>query len=222
LFSQKVTLKSIWVVFFRREFMNNNIKAFTIVELAVVLVVIGIILAMAVKGKQLVEAAQIKADIKKIENIRTAMYIYYAKTGRYPDNRPDAHAQQYKVLDKTQLYETVKASDFFLPHISDGAEIILEWCSRGTYGQIPVSPKEDRFTNDFNMTDGVCAHWYISKVGVCSLESILDDSFLNSGDGMAWNVVSDAEIDTVDMQNCYSNSGMLGDQRTGSYAFKLL
>jgi prepilin-type N-terminal cleavage/methylation domain-containing protein len=53
-------------------------KGFTIVELAIVLVVIGIILAMAVKGRNLVEAARYKAEINKIRKLEAAVHIWLA------------------------------------------------------------------------------------------------------------------------------------------------
>ena len=52
-------------------------KGFTIVELAIVLVVIGIILAMVVKGKQLVESARNKAELAKITKLEAATAIYF-------------------------------------------------------------------------------------------------------------------------------------------------
>jgi prepilin-type N-terminal cleavage/methylation domain-containing protein len=53
-------------------------SGFTIVELAIVLVVIGIILGMAVKGKSLVDAARFKAEINKINKLQTALHIWLA------------------------------------------------------------------------------------------------------------------------------------------------
>ena len=63
-------------------------RGFTIVELAIVLVVIGIILGMAVKGKTLVDAARVKADLAKIYKIEAATAIYYTKTGELPVYNP--------------------------------------------------------------------------------------------------------------------------------------
>ena len=51
-------------------------NGFTIVELAIVLVVVGIILAMAIKGKQLVDAARDRAELGKIMKLEAATAIY--------------------------------------------------------------------------------------------------------------------------------------------------
>jgi prepilin-type N-terminal cleavage/methylation domain-containing protein len=61
-------------------------KGFTIVELAIVLVVIGIILAMAVKGRNLVEAARYKAEINKIRKLEAAVHIWLATHPEIPNS----------------------------------------------------------------------------------------------------------------------------------------
>ena len=59
-------------------------KGFTLVELAIVLVVIGLLMGMAFKGKSLVDAARIKAEVNKVTKIGTAIHSYYAKYGALP------------------------------------------------------------------------------------------------------------------------------------------
>jgi prepilin-type N-terminal cleavage/methylation domain-containing protein len=60
--------------------MNIKSKGFTIVELAIVLVVIGLIMGMAVKGKALVEAARYRMEVTKIRNMEVYLYAYHAAT----------------------------------------------------------------------------------------------------------------------------------------------
>lgn len=55
-------------------------KGVTLVELAIVLVVIGLLMGMAFKGKTLADYAKIKADINKINKIATALNVYYSNT----------------------------------------------------------------------------------------------------------------------------------------------
>ena len=52
-------------------------KGFTIVELAVVLVVIGIILAMVVKSRQLIESARNRAELAKLMKLEAAAATYF-------------------------------------------------------------------------------------------------------------------------------------------------
>ena len=75
------------------ESMNSTKKGFTIVELAIVLVVIGVILGMAVKGKSLVDTARLRAEVNKVRKLEAAVHIYLAT---HPDmqvteRRPEFH-----------------------------------------------------------------------------------------------------------------------------------
>jgi prepilin-type N-terminal cleavage/methylation domain-containing protein len=56
-------------------------RGFTIVELAIVLVVIGVILSMLVKARHMVHVARMKAEVYKIAKFEAAFNIYYARTG---------------------------------------------------------------------------------------------------------------------------------------------
>jgi prepilin-type N-terminal cleavage/methylation domain-containing protein len=55
-------------------------KGFTFVELAIVLVIIGIIMGMLIKGRALIETARLKNEIRKIERIQTSVAGWFAKT----------------------------------------------------------------------------------------------------------------------------------------------
>jgi prepilin-type N-terminal cleavage/methylation domain-containing protein len=53
-------------------------KGFTIVELAIVLVIIGIILGMAIKGGALLQTAKMRAEFRKVDKVRTALATWRA------------------------------------------------------------------------------------------------------------------------------------------------
>jgi prepilin-type N-terminal cleavage/methylation domain-containing protein len=53
-------------------------KGFTIVELAIVLVIIGIIVGMAIKGGALLQTAKMRAEFRKVDKIRTALATWRA------------------------------------------------------------------------------------------------------------------------------------------------
>jgi prepilin-type N-terminal cleavage/methylation domain-containing protein len=56
-------------------------KGFSMVELAIVLVVIGIIMGMALKGGQIVEAAKIRREARKLERFEIAVAVAVQKLG---------------------------------------------------------------------------------------------------------------------------------------------
>lgn len=83
-----------------------NRKGFTLVEMAIVLVVIGIILGMVVKGRELVQGARTKNFIVDVKNLENIQYAFYDRFGRFAGdcNRDGA-------VDVTGLAQVIGAFD---------------------------------------------------------------------------------------------------------------
>lgn len=59
-------------------------QGFTLVELAIVLVVIGLITGMAFKGRDLIDGAKIKNAQAQYNKVATAFNVYHEKYGNFP------------------------------------------------------------------------------------------------------------------------------------------
>jgi len=59
-------------------------KGFTLLEMAIVLVVIGLLIALVMRGVVLQRGAKVKRTASDIRNIHTAVMIYYERKGVYP------------------------------------------------------------------------------------------------------------------------------------------
>jgi len=59
-------------------------KGFTLVELAIVLVIIGIMLGAVLKGQEMINSAKAKRLYNQHKEIAAAIYTYYDKYARYP------------------------------------------------------------------------------------------------------------------------------------------
>jgi prepilin-type N-terminal cleavage/methylation domain-containing protein len=71
----------------------RNSKGFTLVELAIVLVIIGIILGAVLKGQELVNSAKAKRAYNDVRGVTAGVYTYMDKYGlRLPGDDPNATA----------------------------------------------------------------------------------------------------------------------------------
>ena len=64
--------------------MTKNQKGFTLVEIAIVLVIIGLIIGSILKGQELVKSAKVKRVWKQSEEIRAAVYGYQDRYKNLP------------------------------------------------------------------------------------------------------------------------------------------
>lgn len=65
-------------------------RGFTLVELAIVLVIIGIILGAVLKGQELINNAKMKRAYNQYREVLAAVYTYYDRYGKYPGDDPNA------------------------------------------------------------------------------------------------------------------------------------
>ena len=63
---------------------TQNQKGFTLVEIAIVLVIIGLLLGGVLKGQELITNSKIKGVTGDLEGIAAAYYAYQDRTGRIP------------------------------------------------------------------------------------------------------------------------------------------
>jgi prepilin-type N-terminal cleavage/methylation domain-containing protein len=70
-------------------------KGFTLLELSIVLVIIGLIVGGVMVGRDLMDAAAIRAQISQIEQYNTAVNAFKLKYGYMPGDIPDQEASKF-------------------------------------------------------------------------------------------------------------------------------
>ncbi|MGD8701424.1 MAG: prepilin-type N-terminal cleavage/methylation domain-containing protein [Desulfosarcina sp.] len=70
--------------------MIKNQKGFTLVEIAIVLVIIGLLIGGVLKGQAMIQNAKTKRVVKSADELRAGIYTYYDKYGVYPGDESSA------------------------------------------------------------------------------------------------------------------------------------
>ena len=92
----------------------RNSKGFTLVEMAVVLVIIGIILGAVIKGNDLIAGAQTKAIVQMPSKWEVPIWGFYDKYGYLPGDS----AKSGNLLSFAQLQTDLKNASFAVPSSS--------------------------------------------------------------------------------------------------------
>ena len=102
--------------------MNNN-KAFSLIELSIVLIIIGLLVAGITGGQSLIESAKVQSFYSSLNNYKQAFNTFYVSHGRFPgDFNMDGRIGQYsdELINKKYFnfpYDgTNEANGYYLPN----------------------------------------------------------------------------------------------------------
>jgi prepilin-type N-terminal cleavage/methylation domain-containing protein len=146
-------------------------KAFNIVELSIVLVIIGILMAMVIKGKDLLNAAELRAEIRKIERIRDVTVSLVAqKSGNLNYIKSDANGKVD--IDQYFVSELLNAGDL---RVADTTDWGIYFCRFAG----------DHYENNSTASNlcAINAYYYLDLI--CNAEIVLDDQSTTTGLGLA-------------------------------------
>jgi prepilin-type N-terminal cleavage/methylation domain-containing protein len=64
--------------------IKNDQAGFTLVEIAIVMVIIGLLIGGVLKGQAMIENAKVKRVVKQADELRASIMTFYDKYGVYP------------------------------------------------------------------------------------------------------------------------------------------
>jgi prepilin-type N-terminal cleavage/methylation domain-containing protein len=191
--------------------MRNKQSGFTLVEIAIVLVIIGLLLGGVLKGQELINSAKIKNLVNDMNGVSTAVYAYQDRFKALPGDDPNAATRWASATGVTFPAAATTLGDTKVNGAFDsataGAESVAFWDELrlagflgGATGQTVAQP-----TNAVGGIMGVQSDVGIQTVGVTAghpglavcttnllgrvaeaLDNQLDDGKPNAGAVKAW------------------------------------
>ncbi len=92
--------------------MRHTQKGFTLLELAIVLVIIGIILGAILKGQELINNAKAKRLLNDMKGLATLQYTFYDRYGRFAGDCDNDGDVDYAALTATPATFTATTGAF--------------------------------------------------------------------------------------------------------------
>ncbi|OCC15095.1 hypothetical protein DBT_1581 [Dissulfuribacter thermophilus] len=167
----------------------KNQGGFTLVEMAIVLVIIGLIVGAIMKGQSLIQEAKVKNVINQVNGLRAAILTFYDRYGMYPgdenlSNIPEGDQHngngngQVDTTEGYYLFEDLRLSGLITgsysgnsgdtPHHVFGDNIYFYW----------TTP-----------TGGTAGHWFkldnLPWDVAMEIDQKLDDGIYNTGSVIA-------------------------------------
>ena len=108
--------------------MNTNNKAFSLIELSIVLIIIGLLVAGITGGQSLIESAKINGAMTEIQNFKQGIFAFKALKDRLPgdlkgNNQIGLHADQ--VYDNNTFGGDFTSNKCGLPMTRQGPQVEL-------------------------------------------------------------------------------------------------
>lgn len=186
-------------------------QGFTLIEMAIVLVVIGLILGMVFKGRQLIASAKVKNANAGYNKVIAGMNIFYDRYGFYPGDGCSDYNEGDPMTcdeDKNGLVETTSNND-------DTAAFFDLMVAKDI---LTKADTESALGDAWNATGNSNSTWiYVESADariVCDLDRVADDGDSDDGDirsgsdMTSWGGENDYDNDT----DCWDETGTTGVQ----------
>jgi prepilin-type N-terminal cleavage/methylation domain-containing protein len=129
---------------------STRSSGFTLVELAVVMVIIGLIVGSILVGRDLIKAAELRSVVREVETLKTAINTFKAKYNSWPGDMSDATAYWPTTIDGDNNGVLSVLSDdgnVIMGDGDDGPEYMRLWehlslagLISGSFTGLPVGP----------------------------------------------------------------------------------
>jgi len=160
--------------------MRNSDAGFTLVEIAIVMVIIGLLIGGILKGQELIKNAKTKKVMKQVDELRVAVTSYQDRYGFLPgdDNAAQTHTGDGTVTNGNGSGQISggEAADVF-DHVS--AAGFISGTFDGTNATLPRNPFGGLYRVYWRSagTPARTTHWFESQDIPGDIGLILDTSY---------------------------------------------
>lgn len=142
---------------------KNNLRGFTLIELSIVLVVIGLIVGGVLVGQDLIKAAELRATISQLEKFNTATTTFKLKYGSLPGDMSPNTASSLGFYQSTidcgeyclyengsvDIWDAVNEGGIYWRHLSEAKLINGQYKSEEATNEKEFSPEVTFVKNAF-------------------------------------------------------------------------
>ena len=189
--------------FLNVHYCNSRKRGFTIIEIAIVMVIVGLILGITFKGRELVSSARVKNTYASYNKVVTGMYTFYDRYGFFPGDGCGENATDPLDCDDPRdgvVAGTNETSSFFnlltetgiLTHADINTSLGGEWQVGGQAGvaswvylegvDMRLACELDRIADDGTSDTG------LMRAGSSNLGTIFEGTEEYSREGDCWNL----------------------------------
>ncbi len=134
--------------------LRIQLKAFSLIELSIVLVIMGVLMGAVFKGQDLLDVAKIRSVVNDFQHIKIAISTYRDTYGSYPGDDPHAHERFGSTIRSGDGNNIINTTD----------EQAHVWIHLNKAGDIESpEPPESKFGGNYTIvyqpTESMPGHW---------------------------------------------------------------
>lgn len=179
-------------------------RGFTLVEIAIVLVIIGLLLGAILKGQEMIKSAKVKRLVKQADELRAAAYTYQDLYKYLPGDDPYASSRGWTVdRDGNGNGEIsgAEGNDYFFDHLAAAGLISGSYTGPGV-AQQPTHAFGGNVWISYATYGGKTSHWINFENIPGSVARIIDLTY-DDGVGNAGSIQNTAGADPYSDSTTY-------------------